>query len=57
MFQYMIDYICSYKGIDSDVKNFVDKLKTFSIKINAINNFKNIIFFKFIRRHQQELLL
>ena len=46
MFQYMIDYICSHENIDSDVENLVDEMKTFTVKINAINDFKNIIFSK-----------
>ena len=48
MFQYMIDYICSHEDIDSDVENFVDELKTFTVEIDAINfsDFKGIIFSK-----------
>ena len=41
----MIDYICSHENIDSDAE-FVDELKTFIMKINATNDFKNIIFLK-----------
>ena len=53
MFQYMIDYICSHEGINSDAE-FVDELKAFTMKINVINDFKNIIFsksFVFIRQN------
>ena len=46
MFQYMIDYICSHESIDSDVEDFIDKMKTFTVEINATNDFKNIIFSK-----------
>ena len=45
MFQYMIDYICSHENIDFDAE-LVDKLEVFTMKINAINNFKGIIFSK-----------
>ena len=45
MFQYMIDYICNHESIDPDAE-FVDELRTFTMKINAINDFKNIIFSK-----------
>ena len=43
----MIFYTCSHESIDSDAE-LVDKLKTFTVEINATNfsNFKNIFFFK-----------
>ena len=41
----MIDYICSHEGINSDVE-LIDELETFIVKINATNDFKNIIFSK-----------
>ena len=42
MSQYIIDYICSHENINFDVENLVDELRAFIMKINAINDFKNI---------------
>ena len=41
----MIEYITDYEGIDSDAE-LIDELKAFTMKINATNDFKDIIFSK-----------
>ena len=41
MFQYMIDYICSHENIDFNAE-LVNELKAFTVKINVINDFKDI---------------
>ena len=43
--QYIIEYVIDHEGIDSDAE-LIDEMKTFIMKINAINDFKNIIFSK-----------
>ena len=46
MFQYMIDYIYIHEGIDFDVEDLVDEMKTFTVEIDVINyqNFEGIAF-------------
>ena len=43
--QYIIEYVIDHEDIDSDAK-LIDEMKIFIIKINAINDFKDIIFSK-----------
>ena len=50
MFQYMIDYICSHENIDPNAKNLVDKIRAFTVEIDATNyqDFEGIAFSKLI---------
>ena len=43
--QYIIEYVIDHENIDSDAE-LIEKMKAFIMKINAINDFKNIIFSK-----------
>ena len=45
IFQYIIEYVINHEDIDSDAE-LIDEMKTFIMKINAINDFKNITFSK-----------
>ena len=45
IFQYIVEYVIDHEDIDSDAE-LIDEMKTFIMKINAINDFKNIILSK-----------
>ena len=45
IFQYIIKYVIDHEDIDPDAE-LIDEMKTFTMKINAINDFKDIIFSK-----------